>query len=111
MNEHQLAVAMKDDKRLSSLLNTDFNLLHILLFNPMLSNKEIAAMFDYPPSYVDNHCNTLYQKLIPTEIYDSLTPSKRRLYVILKYSPLFAEMPESWHEALIDPMFKAKEKP
>lgn len=95
--------------RLTQLTINETNVLDDILNDPMLSNKEITTMFDYPPSYVDGHCDAIYRKLIPPEIYDNLTPTKRRVYILLKFTPRFAAMSDSWHKALIDPIFKVKE--
>lgn len=106
MTEYELAVAMKEDKLLNSLPDAEFNFLHTLLSNPMLSNIEIATRLGEYPSDVDEHYNAICKKIIPAEIYEGLPPAKRRMYILLKYTPPFREMSDSWHKTFIDPTFE-----
>lgn len=95
--------------RLNTLTLAEQDVLETLLFNPMLSNKEIAHLCDISSMAATIIIHEICKKLIPLEIYEKLRPLQRRIYIILKYSPRFRDMPDSWHEKLIDPLFEVKD--
>lgn len=95
--------------RLSSLTSIEQDILQIMLDNPMLSNKEIAKLCGVTPATINAQVHAIYKKLIPIEIYDAIHQTKRRMYILLKYGELYPDMPDSWRETFIDPMFSTKD--
>lgn len=85
--------------------------LNLMLEHPMLSSRELADMQGIGLERFLGNVERLYMMLIPAMIYPQLTSQQRRMYILLKYSPRFAEMSDSWHETFIDPLFSTtKEK-
>ncbi len=100
---------MDNNHLLTTLTWAEADVLRLLLNNPMLDNWELAAMRGCKIQTLKNHLAAIYKKLIPEDIYNQSSFMKRRLYIHLNYDMRFANMPDSWREALIDPLFKAKD--
>ena len=99
---------MNNADRLDTLTATETKIYWLILNNPMLSIYELAGLQGCHMQTLKNHLGAIYAKLIPEDVYNRASFTKRGLYVHLRYGKSFRDMSDSWRATFIDPTFSTK---